>query len=120
MNILENLENLNVSEECFNDIMGLVEEVINEVSDEWKQACKDSAREKSDYFKRKYNEAKDAYAENRSSKNGDKVLDAIVLSDKADRREDILNKAIEKHNRAKAEGKIKPAKKEEKEDDTDK
>lgn len=116
MNIFENLENLQVSEECFNDILNIVEEIINEVSDEWKQACKDSAREKSEYFKRKYNEARDAYAENRSSKNGDKVLDAIVLSDKANRREDKLNKAIERHNRAKAEGKIKPAKKEEKED----
>ena len=120
MNIFENLENLQVSEECFNDIMGLVEEYISEVSDEWKQACKDSAREKSEYFKRKYNEARDAYAENRSSKNGDKVLDAIVLSDKANRREDKLKKAIERHNRAKAEGKIKPAKKEEKEDGTNK
>ena len=120
MNIFESLESLNVSEECLDDIMELVEEIINEVSDEWKQACKDSARKKSDYFKRKYNEAKDAYAENRSSKNGDKVLDAIVLSDKANRREDKLNKAIEKHNRAKAEGKIKPAKKEEKEDGIDK
>ena len=30
MNIFENLENLNVSEECFNDIMGIVEEILNE------------------------------------------------------------------------------------------
>lgn len=120
MNIYESLENLQVSEECFNDIMGIVEDIINEVSDEWKQACKDSAREKSEYFKRKYNEAKDAYLKNHSSKNGDKVLDASILSDRANRREDKLNKAIEKHNKAKAEGKIKPVKKEEKEDDTNK
>ena len=120
MNIYESLENLNVSEECFDEIMGIVEEIINEVSDEWKQACKDSARSKSEYFRRKYDEARSNYAENRSSKNGDKVLDASVLSDKADRREDKLNKAIEKHNKAKAEGKIKPVKKEEKEDGTDK
>ena len=31
MNIFENLENLNVSEECFNDIIGIVEEIINEL-----------------------------------------------------------------------------------------
>lgn len=31
MDILESLENLNVSEECFDDIMGIVEEVINEI-----------------------------------------------------------------------------------------
>ena len=31
MDIFESLENLNVSEECFDEIMGLVEEVINEL-----------------------------------------------------------------------------------------
>ena len=30
MNIFESLENLNVSEECFNEIMGIVEEILNE------------------------------------------------------------------------------------------
>ena len=30
MNIFENLETLNVSEECYNDIVGIVEEYINE------------------------------------------------------------------------------------------
>lgn len=30
MDIFENLENLNVSEECFDDIMDIVEEIINE------------------------------------------------------------------------------------------
>ena len=33
MNIFENLEQLNVSEECYNDIIGITEEIINEVSD---------------------------------------------------------------------------------------
>lgn len=32
MDIFESLENLNVSEECFNEIVGLVEEVINELN----------------------------------------------------------------------------------------
>ncbi len=31
MNIFESLENLNISEECFNDILNIVEEYINEV-----------------------------------------------------------------------------------------
>ena len=30
MNIYESLENLNVSEECFDDIMGIVEEILSE------------------------------------------------------------------------------------------
>lgn len=43
MNILENLENLNVSEECYNDILTLAEEYINEVSASMlKQAAKNS------------------------------------------------------------------------------
>lgn len=31
MDIFESLENLNVSEECFDDIMGIVEEIIDEI-----------------------------------------------------------------------------------------
>ena len=31
-NVFESLENLNVSEKCYNDIMNIVEEIINEVS----------------------------------------------------------------------------------------
>ena len=35
MDIFESLENLDVSEECFNNIMSIVEEVINEVSKDY-------------------------------------------------------------------------------------
>ena len=43
MDIFESLENLPISEECFNDIMGIVEEYINEVSvNMWKRAAKNS------------------------------------------------------------------------------
>ena len=43
MDIFESLENLNVSEECFNEIMGIVEEIINEVSvNMWKKAAVNS------------------------------------------------------------------------------
>ena len=112
MNIFESLENLNVSEECFNSIINMVEEIINEVSDEWKQQCANSAKEKREYFKKLYDRAKSNYESERSSKNGDAVLDASARSAEADKKEEKLKNAIEKHNKAKAEGRIKPAKKE--------
>ena len=43
MSIFESLENLNVSEECFDDIMGIVEEIINEVTNKkWAEAAQNS------------------------------------------------------------------------------
>lgn len=43
MDIFENLENLPISEECFNEIMDIVEEYIHEVSvKRWKQAAANS------------------------------------------------------------------------------
>ena len=45
MNILENLENLNISEECFNDIIDIVEDLLmrgeKEVQSAWKDRLKD-------------------------------------------------------------------------------
>ena len=44
MSIFESLENLNVSEECFDDIMGIVEELLSEgdnLKDVVKRAWKD-------------------------------------------------------------------------------
>ena len=38
MSIFEDLENLNVSEECFDDIMGIVEEIISEFDENKKVA----------------------------------------------------------------------------------
>ena len=43
MDIFESLENLNVSEECFEDIAGLVEEYLNETSDKKAQRVLDAA-----------------------------------------------------------------------------
>lgn len=37
MNIFESLENLNVSEACFNDILNIVEEIISETKKESKE-----------------------------------------------------------------------------------
>ena len=41
MDIFESLENLNVSEECFDDIMGIVEEILLERNQENKQKKKE-------------------------------------------------------------------------------
>lgn len=120
MNIFESLENLNVSEACFEDIVKIVEEMINEVSDKWKQMHLDKAKDITQYFKNKYGEAKDKYREERSSKNGDEVLDASAKLAKHQSREEKLENAIKKHDKAKAEGRIKPIKKEDKEDDCNK
>ena len=38
MDIFENLENLNVSEECFDEIMGIVEELLSEAEDNYEAA----------------------------------------------------------------------------------
>ena len=63
MDIFESLENLNVSEECFDDIMGIVEEFLNEstyeIIDKKEKEARDSGneeeykkwREKSDKFR---------------------------------------------------------------------
>lgn len=44
MSIFENLENLQVSEECFRDIMGIVEEIINEGGNLYKTVEKQAAK----------------------------------------------------------------------------
>ena len=49
MSIFESLENLNVSEECFDDIMGIVEEIISEVSlGKWTDAAKSVEQHRAD------------------------------------------------------------------------
>lgn len=45
MDIFENLENLNISEECFNEIMDIVEEIISERNKENKEAKKEWEKE---------------------------------------------------------------------------
>ena len=46
MDIFESLENLNVSEECFDEIMGLVEEYINELKNSTIEKTLDAHRER--------------------------------------------------------------------------
>lgn len=57
MNILENLENLNVSEECFNDIMGIVEDLLSEGYN--LQQMVDRAYDKGKVSPRKHGELRD-------------------------------------------------------------
>lgn len=67
MNIFESLENLNVSEECFSDIMRIVEEIINEVSQE--TADRVSLQR---YIDKR--EAKDKYDNTKDSKDYEKYM----------------------------------------------
>ena len=46
MSILKNLNNLNVSEACFRDIINIVEETINEVSDKFIRKALENAEDK--------------------------------------------------------------------------
>ena len=118
MNIFENL---NVSEKCFNDIIELVEEVINEISDDLKRRAEGSAYEKSVKAREKEDSEKNGYYNIGGYKYSREAMEKAAEDRiKADARFDKLSKAIEKHNKAKAEGKIKPVKKEEKEDDNNK
>lgn len=91
MNIFENLENLNVSEKCFDEIIGIVEEIINEMLD----STVDSSTEK-----RAYNAAK-AFVnwwENPTKENKNKMREAdkkesknLELSQKRDERHGVYN-----------------------------
>ena len=67
MDIFESLENLNVSEECFDEIVGIVEEIINEVSiGKWKEAAASSLPKRKEAFEKTVDNAKkswDNYAE---------------------------------------------------------
>lgn len=65
MSIFESLENLNVSEGCFDDIMDIVEEIISEVSiGKWTDAAKSVEQHRADQeyvAKKKSEKAKNEY-----------------------------------------------------------
>ncbi len=87
MNIFESLENLNVSEECFDDIIGIVEEYINEVSDSTVASM---------YKKRREIEKK---ADNKADY-ADTVGQTILSSAKKEKNEEGAKKAKEFINKA--------------------
>jgi len=69
MDIFESLENLNVSEKCFDEIMGIVEEYINEIS---KEAADAVSLQR--YINRR--EADDQYSKTGDSRDEKKLEDA--------------------------------------------
>ncbi len=93
MSIFENLENLNVSEECLEDILNLVEEYINEVSvGMWKRAAISSLPKRA--YSAGYAEAelRKKWAENPDINYGDDDNDD---SDKASRHKFRMDHAAE-------------------------
>ena len=83
MNIFESLENLNVSEECFNDIIGIVEDLLSEDVDDIKKR-----------IEKKYGKAKgylDSYYDTRNK--SAKLIDKLDLA-----REREEEKAAERAN----------------------
>lgn len=104
MDIFESLENLNVSEECFDEIMGIVEEIINEVSVKtWQKAAANSipARKNAEDM----NHSEYAYFSGRIPKEQQKKLDkeyaerSKKLSDRTARAE-YLSKNLPNSNKS--------------------
>ena len=73
MDIFESLENLNVSENCYKDVLNIIEEIINEVSKEDADAVSLQR-----YINRK--EAKDRYEKTGDSKDGKRLEDENTKS----------------------------------------
>ena len=107
-----------VSEQCYDEVMGIVEEIVNETSDRLKEAALKKARENVEQAKKSHNNATEKYRKTRYSKDGDRVLDAIALLKRREKKEEKLKKAIDRHDKAKAEGRI--VSREESKDDGDK
>lgn len=100
MNIFESLENLNVSEECFDEITGIVEEYINEVS----------SRKVKEYIKGREKQSEKAYQE---AKKADEIHDKarLLYGNKSPITHDKYNKAFDASQKFwKAKEKVKKGK----------
>lgn len=64
MNIFEELESLNVSEECFNDLMDIVEEIINELNDSTVQSMFDKRKKRSVQAESEYDGSRESNRNN--------------------------------------------------------
>ena len=104
MNIFESLENLNVSEECFQEIKLLIEAMINEVSDKFIEKRRIPAKEERD--KKIVRHGKTMSYENPK---GDEEL-LKIRQEAIDRLNDFDEK-VKRYKELKKEGKIKPCKK---------
>ena len=76
MSIFEDLENLDVSEECFDDIMGIVEDIVSTA-----RKNLEDAKNKEDKYVKRVQKVVDAKKENGTlpdEKFGDKVLNKLL------------------------------------------
>lgn len=104
MNVLESLENLNISEKCFQDIMSIVETYINEVSDKFIEKRKTPAEDEK--IRKIIRHGETMSYENPE---GDKEL--LKIRQEAIDRLDDFDKKVKRYKELKREGKIKPCKK---------
>ena len=104
MKIFESLENLNVSEECLSNIVSLVEEYINEISDDFIAKRRIPAKEERD--RKIIRHGKTMSCENPK---GDEEL--LKLRQDAIDRLDKFDKHVKRYKELKKEGKIKGLKK---------
>ena len=93
MNIFESLENLDVSEECFDDIMGLVEELVT-----YAQKKADDAKSRSKKYTDRLRKVVKAKKENGTLDNltVDKALNKVLANkyaERAEKAEKLANKA---------------------------
>ena len=117
MSIFESLENINVSEGCFNDIVALVEEYINEISDEFKEKPLDKISDLIIRQRANNERVHDFFKKRVHGYTVDDVLKSDLNLKKAEDRRDKYEKSCAKHKQAQKDGTIKPAtKKEEKEE----
>ncbi len=104
MDIFESLENLNVSEECFDDILSIVEEYINEVSvNMWTKKAKSSypkRQEEVESKEKEYLKSLGFSTNNREEKNAawDKMNKGIGYPINKELEE--LKKAVNRRDRA--------------------
>ena len=97
MSIFESLENLNVSEECFDDIMDIVEEIISEVSmKKWTEtaaAVQPIRKAKAEHSKLKTDALQQAYnSTGDKSKHKDNIKNAML--DAEDERNADYSRAV--------------------------
>ena len=80
--IFESLENLDISEECFNDIMGIVKEIINELYDSTVASS----------FKKRYNNYAQSSINAQKNLTDENIKKYMKASNKLNRNLDLINK----------------------------
>lgn len=104
MGIFESLENLEVSEACFDEIMGIVEEIINEISDDFIKKRRIPVEEE-----RNKKIVRHGLTMSYENPKGDEEL--LKIRQEAINRLSDFDKKVKRYKELKKEGKIKPYKK---------